>query len=200
MIDNPFRQVLPKYSSQLIRLYKYLRLTPNHITLLGVLIGFFSAFLVSRREFIWAGIVWWCGRLLDGTDGIYARAIGQSSGFGAFLDILSDMAAYSSMIVGFAIAFPEIHFNWMAILFLYVLCITGALSLGNLEDKNKVLGRDNRGLRLAAGIAEGGETGVAYTLFLLFPSDVDILSKVWILILMLTVISRILLARKELRL
>lgn len=199
MIDNSFRQLLPKYSSHLIRLYKFLRLTPNHITLLGLLIGFLSAFLVSRHEFIWAGIIWWCGRLLDGTDGIYARATGQSSAFGAFLDILFDMAAYSLMIVGFDFAFPEIHFNWIVILFLYVLCITGALSLGNLEDKNKVPDRDNRGLRLAAGIAEGGETGIAYTLFLLFPSHVNILSTVWILILSLTVISRILLARKELK-
>ena len=199
MLDNPFRARLPKYTDPLLKFYTVLKLTPNQITLAGVLLGFGSAVLVSRQIFLPALLVWWLGRLLDGTDGIYARATGQATALGAHLDILSDMTAYSAMIVGFFFAFPQFTAHWVTILFLYILCITGALSLGSLEEKQKVPGSNNRGLRFAVGVAEGGETGVAYSLFLLFPYFIDYLASVWIALLILTVAARLWLAKNELR-
>ncbi|MGE0633431.1 MAG: CDP-alcohol phosphatidyltransferase family protein, partial [Pseudobdellovibrionaceae bacterium] len=143
--------------------------------------------------------IWWLGRLLDGTDGIFARATQQTSLFGAFLDILSDMASYSIMVLGFSLAFPDQDFAWRIVLFLYVLCITGALSLGSLQEKRKLPPQDNRGLRLAAGLAEGGETGIAYSIFLILPQFISISGWIWIGFLIVTVISRCLLAYRELR-
>lgn len=198
MIDDPFRAHLPKYVRPVIRLYKAMGLTPNMVTLIGLLLAFISACLLSQSLFLPAMGVWWLGRLLDGTDGIFARSTQQSSLFGAHLDILSDMAAYSGMIIAFSFAFPDLQKHWILILFLYVLCITGALSLGNLEEKKKIEDRGNRGLRLAAGIAEGGETGIAYSLFLIFPEHIYILSTLWIVVLIATVIARLILARREL--
>ena len=58
--------------------------------------------------------------------------------------------------------------------------------------------RDDRGLRLGAGLAEGGETGIAYTLFLLFPAHLDWLTGIWIGVLVVTVVARTLLARRTL--
>lgn len=199
MIDNPFRERLPKFTGPIIRLYKVLRLTPNQITVLALITSIAAAYLVSVKYFMGAAAIWWVGRLFDGTDGIYARSTGQTSSFGAFLDILFDMASYSIMIVGFYFAFPNLVTAWIVILFLYILCITGALSLGSLEDKNKVPGRDNRGLRLAAGIAEGGETGIAYTLFLIFPAKIEIFVRAWILVLFITVVARTILAGREIK-
>lgn len=199
MIDDPFRLRLPKYVGPILRLYKRLGLSPNQITFIALFLGAGSSYLVSQQDFISAAIVWWIGRLLDGTDGIYARATKQTSAFGAHFDILADMASYSLMIIGFFFAFPALQFYWLLILFLYVLCITGALSLGNLEDKQQIPTSNNRGLRLAAGIAEGGETGIAYTLFLLFPDYIKILASIWIVILAITVAARLWLAKTELR-
>lgn len=199
MIDDPFRARLQKFVGPLIRIYTILGLTPNHITFIALAFGVTSAYLVAQKYFIAALIVWWLGRLLDGTDGIYARATKQTSVLGAHFDILADMASYSVMVLGFYIAFPDQQIFWLAILFLYVLCITGALSLGNLEDKQKIPTSNNRGLRLAAGIAEGGETGIAYTLFLLFPSYINILAGLWIAVLSGTVLARIFLAIRELK-
>lgn len=199
MIDDPFRSKLPRFVGPILRLYKILNLSPNQVTLMALLLGSVSSYLVSQQFFITAAIIWWIGRLLDGTDGIYARATNQTSAFGAHLDILADMASYSMMIFGFSIAFPNLHILWITIMFLYVLCITGALSLGSLEDKQKIPNHNNRGLRLATGIAEGGETGIAYTLFLLFPDHIKLLAVVWIGVLIITVLARLWLARMELR-
>lgn len=194
MIDNVFRSHLPKFTARLISLYKFLRLTPNQITLIALSLACASAFLIVQGLYALAILVWWLGRLLDGTDGIYARATNQASLFGAYLDIICDMASYSVMILAFGISFREYQILWLVIMFLYVLCITGALALGTLEIKSLTSPHDNRGLRLAAGLAEGGETGIAYTIFLLFPSQLKILIWIWIIILIVTVISRTVLA------
>ncbi|MFZ3230028.1 MAG: CDP-alcohol phosphatidyltransferase family protein [Pseudobdellovibrio sp.] len=199
MIDDPFRSRLPRYVGPILSLYKTVGLSPNQVTFIALILGGVSSYLVSQQYFISAATVWWVGRLLDGTDGIYARATKQTTAFGAHFDILADMASYSMMIIGFYFAFPGLQFLWLSILFLYVLCITGALSLGNLEDKQKIPTSNNRGLRLAAGIAEGGETGIAYTLFLLFPVYIKPLAEIWIGVLVITVVARLWLAKDELR-
>ncbi len=198
MIDNHFRPHLPKLTRKLIRLYRFVGVTPNQITILSLFVSFGAAYLVATQSFLSALALWWLGRLFDGTDGIFARETNQATDFGAFLDILCDMASYSAMVIGFNFAFPELHFIWMFIIFLYVLCITGALALGSFEDGKPGLKKDNRGLRLAAGIAEGGETGIAYSAFLLFPGQIHILSLIWSAILIVTVLARAVLARKEL--
>lgn len=196
MIDNPFRHWLSNKTGFLNTFYLKLGLSPNHITLAGLFLACCSAFFCAYGFSYLSIFIWWLGRLLDGTDGIYARKTKQTSLFGAYLDILCDMASYSVMIVGFSFLFPELKTIWLLTLGLYVLCVTSALALGALEKEVKTPSRDNRGLRLGAGLAEGGETGIAYTLFLLFPSSVYELSLFWIFILLVTVLSRTFLAKK----
>jgi len=199
MIDNAFRSILPRFVGPLLSLYGRLGWTPNHVTLLGFLIALLASAAVAM-DFGWVALgLWWLSRLADGTDGLYARVSGQESDFGAYFDIVLDMAAYGAMVLGFSIAAPELQAQWMAMLFLYILCISTALSLGMQEAKRALAPRDNRGLRLGAGLAEGGETGIAYSVFLLFPIYLEILTTIWIALLATTVIARTFLAYRTLR-
>ena len=199
MIDGPFRRILPQATGWLITIYKRLGLTPNQLTATGCMFGFAAAYAVATDYFLAALCLWWTGRLLDGTDGIYARATMQVSAFGGYLDILLDMTAYSVMILGFAYRFPELAVAWSVILCFYVLGITSALALGDIERQKGIGPTDNRGLRLAAGLAEGGETGLAYTVFLLFPAALPMLTWIWITVLALTIVMRTILAWRVLR-
>ena len=196
MIDAPFRAHLPRFVKPLIWIYQKLGLTPNAITLMALALAGGAAALCAIGSLWWALAFWWFGRLLDGTDGIYARETGQATPFGAYLDIVADMGAYSIMIVGFAVFRPELSLHWLLIVLLYVLCITSALAFGAMEVSLKVPVSDNRGLRLGAGLAEGGETGIAYTVFLLFPEHLSWTTKIWIGILVVTVVSRSLIAKR----
>jgi phosphatidylglycerophosphate synthase len=199
VIDDGFRRVLPRYTGTLIGIYRLLGLSPNGVSALGCLVGLCAAACVAQEWRITAIAVWWLGRLLDGTDGIYARHIGRATPFGAYLDICVDMLAYGAMIVGFAMAHPELQMRWLVIALLYILCITSALALGTQEAALALEPRDERGLRLGAGLAEGGETGIAYTLFLLFPEQLGWLTALWIAVLTTTVAARTVLARRILR-
>ena len=199
MIDNAFRDLLPRFVRPIVALYGRLGWTPNQVSLLGFGIALLAvAAVVLQAGWVAIGL-WWLSRLVDGTDGIYARETGQASDFGAYLDIVLDMAAYGAMVLGFAVAAPGFLAQWMAMLFLYILCIASALSLGMQEARRAFAPRDDRGLRLGAGLAEGGETGIAYTAFLLFPAHLGILTTIWVAILATTVVARTILAHRLLR-
>jgi phosphatidylglycerophosphate synthase len=199
MIDNAFRSILPHFARPVLTLYAHLGWTPNHVTALAFVIALFASAAVAFHFWWLAFALWWLSRLADGTDGLYARESGQASDFGAYFDMVLDMAAYGSMVLGFAIAAPEFQARWMAMLFLYILCIASALSLGMQEARRAIAPRDNRGLRLGAGLAEGGETGIAYSIFLLFPGSLGISTTIWVGILIVTVIARTFLAYRTLR-
>jgi len=198
MIDNHFRAMLPNYVGPLVKLLHRLRLTPNQITVGGLLIAIVAAVLVTQDYLITACAVWWLSRLLDALDGIYARTYNLSSDFGGFLDIQLDMAAYCAMVLAFFHAFPQYGLQWILMMFCYVLCISGALGLGSLEDKLGLADDSQRRLRITVGLAEAGETGIAYTVFLLFPQYLFLTTWIWISILVATILARLVLARARL--
>lgn len=199
MIDNAFRRILPRFVPPLLALYRRMRLTPNQVTGIALAIALVASAAVALGASFWALGLWWLSRLADGTDGIYARDSGQVSEFGAYIDIVADMAAYGAMVLGFAVAEPALGPQWLAILFLYILCIASALALGTQEASLNLPPRDERGLRLGAGLAEGGETGIAYSVFLLWPSLLPYTTAAWIAILLVTVLARSVLAYRTLQ-
>jgi phosphatidylglycerophosphate synthase len=196
MIDTMFRNFFGKVTLPFTKLLAKSKITPNAVTFMAVLVSSSAAVAIGNDRPIMALILWWSGRFLDSMDGELARFTGKATPFGAFLDITLDMLAYSSIILGLFFRFDQYQPYWILILFLYVGCITSALALGTLLDRANLENIDNRGLRLATGLAEGGETGIAYTLFLLFPQALHFLLPAWILILTITIVSRFLYAYK----
>ena len=195
-MDQHFRQMLPKFVTPILKIYKKLNLTPNHVTILGLGTALVASAAIASKLFIIGITLWWISRLFDGTDGIYARQEKMTSHFGAYLDFVTDMAAYGAMVIGFKIAMPEFDFLWTLILFLYILCSVSALVFGNMEASLGIDQKDNRGLRLGAGLAEAGETGIAYTVFAIFNQAMLPWICLWVFILSFTVASRTFLAYK----
>lgn len=199
MIDNFVRERLPPLAAPLLKLYKRWDVHPSTLSILGLALTFLSAYAIIQGLFLTALIFWYISRIFDGTDGLWARESGRESAFGSYLDIVCDMTAYSLMVVAFSIRYPDLTPYWMAMLFFYILCTTSALSLGAQEQRLGLAPRDNRGLRLGAGLAEAGGASIAYTLFLLFPKYLEIFAMIWLVVLALTVVLRTLLAFKTLR-
>ena len=197
MFDQYFRQILPSLVKPLVVLCQKYQLKPNHLTLIGLLGAMLAACLIWLEHNYWALAIWWLSRLFDGLDGIVARETKQQTEFGGYLDILCDMAAYSLMIVAFALQKTTFLLYWLLILLGYVLCITTTLALSSLLEKKKhALGNNNRSLQMTAGLAEATETNLAYTLFILFPAFLQVWLILWVLVLAYTVLQRTLLARK----
>jgi CDP-diacylglycerol--glycerol-3-phosphate 3-phosphatidyltransferase len=66
------------------------RLTPNAISLVGLLGNLIAAALVTQELFFLAGIAFILGSVMDTLDGRYSRMSGKGSLFGAFLDSTLD--------------------------------------------------------------------------------------------------------------
>ena len=62
------------------------RLTPNAISMTGLVLNVVAAVLVTQRLFFLAGLAFIVGSVMDMLDGRYSRMSGKGSQFGAFLD------------------------------------------------------------------------------------------------------------------
>jgi CDP-diacylglycerol--glycerol-3-phosphate 3-phosphatidyltransferase len=82
------------------------RLTPNTISMTGLVLNVAAAVLVTQRLFFLAGLTFIIGSVMDMFDGRYSRMSGKGTPFGAFLDstldrieegiVLTAVAAYFS--------------------------------------------------------------------------------------------------------
>jgi CDP-diacylglycerol---glycerol-3-phosphate 3-phosphatidyltransferase len=66
------------------------RLTPNTISLTGLVLNLLAAVLVTQRLFFLAGLAFVLGSLMDTLDGRYSRMSGKGTLFGAFFDSTLD--------------------------------------------------------------------------------------------------------------
>ncbi len=66
------------------------RLTPNAISLMGLVGNLVAAALVTQRLFFLAGVAFVLGSVMDTLDGRYSRMSGKGTMFGAFLDSTLD--------------------------------------------------------------------------------------------------------------
>ena len=62
------------------------RLTPNAISMAGLVGNVVAAVLVTQEEFFLAGLAFVAGSVMDTLDGRYSRMSGKGTPFGAFLD------------------------------------------------------------------------------------------------------------------
>ncbi|MCC7118322.1 MAG: CDP-alcohol phosphatidyltransferase family protein [Anaerolineales bacterium] len=68
-------------------------LTPNAITLLGLVGTTFAAYILARGNMFWGGVCLFLAVIVDVFDGTMARLRGDPSDFGAFVDSVSDRYA-----------------------------------------------------------------------------------------------------------
>jgi CDP-diacylglycerol---glycerol-3-phosphate 3-phosphatidyltransferase len=66
------------------------RLTPNAISITGLVGNLIAAFLILEHYFVLAGVAFILGSLCDMFDGRYSRMSGKGTPFGAFLDSTLD--------------------------------------------------------------------------------------------------------------
>lgn len=86
-----------------VRLAMALHLTPNTITVIGLLITLVASVLVASGWLILGAAILTAGSLLDAVDGALARATGGGTAFGSFLDSTLDRAGESILYTGIGV-------------------------------------------------------------------------------------------------
>jgi CDP-diacylglycerol--glycerol-3-phosphate 3-phosphatidyltransferase len=83
------------------------RLTPNAISLTGLVLNVVAAVLIWNELFILGGIAFIVGSVCDTLDGRYSRMSGKGTPFGAFLDSTLDRIEEGVVLTAIAVTFVE---------------------------------------------------------------------------------------------
>lgn len=149
---------------------------PWAVTLAGLAAGLAAAAALSAGAHGAGLALWLANRLLDGLDGVLARATGRESDWGGYLDLLADFAVYAAVPLGVAagVAHTEPRAFAAAGVLLaafYVNAASWMLLSALLEKRARAdQRRGQTALAMPAGLVEGTETIVFYSLFVLFPA------------------------------
>src|SRR5687768_9574281 len=84
------------------------RLTPNAISMTGLILNIAAAVLITQRLFLLGGIAFIVGSVMDTLDGRYSRMSGKGTLFGAFLDSTLDRIEEGIVLTAVAWHFAEL--------------------------------------------------------------------------------------------
>lgn len=146
-------------------------LTPNHVTLMGALIGFSALPLLAAQQWQWVLAVMLVNRFFDGVDGTMARIVGPTDR-GAYLDIVCDFLFYASVPVGFACANPAVNALPAAVLlasFMGTASTFLAFAAVAARRGETSLRYPNKGIYYLSGLTEGTETILVFCLMCVWP-------------------------------
>ncbi|MEC3975846.1 CDP-alcohol phosphatidyltransferase family protein [Amycolatopsis sp. H20-H5] len=171
--------------------------TPNRLTLAGLVVGLGSATAAGARWWAVALTLWLLSRLLDGLDGPLARRRGGGDPFGGFADIVADFLVYGAFIVGMAIG-TGAWIPFLVVLLAYYVNGAAFLAFSSIAERESRQIDDGRSLSFLGGLTEGTETVLACSLFCLLPQYAAPMAWVWAAAVTVTALQRVVLARRTL--
>ncbi len=183
-------------------------ITPDRLTLAGLGVGLASAGLAAGQLWRWALLTWLLSRLLDGLDGPLARRrapAGQGSPAGGFLDITADFGVYGATVVGVAIGTTTgsaALADWLpfaAVLLAYYVNGAAFLAFSSIAERTGHRIEDGRSLSFLGGVAEGAETILVHSLWLLLPAHASAIAAGWAVVVGVSAVHRVVVGYRTLR-
>jgi phosphatidylglycerophosphate synthase len=172
----------------------------NHVSVAGAASGALAGLAIGVGQPLAGLALVLASRLLDGLDGAIARARGPTD-FGGYLDILCDYAFYLAVPLGFGFAAPA-HLPFALLLVsTFTLTAVSFLAYAALAAKRGLETRAH-GLKsffYSTGLAEGGETLLAFVLMCLWPAGFPVIASIFAGLCLLTVIQRSVIAWRVFR-
>lgn len=167
------------------------KLTPNNVTILALLLGVStSIFLYFDMQIIAVTLLWVSG-YLDAVDGAMARRSNSSSSFGTLLDIVSDRIVEVSIVLVLGLKFVDVRYNLIVLTVCILMSMTIFLTVGALSEKKGV-----KSFYYQAGVAERSEGFIFFSLMILIPSYLGIITNIFSILIIITAIQRFLEAKR----
>lgn len=173
MFDGKFRAPVDKAVKPLGNLLRKTGLTPDHLTILGLLVGVGAAVAIGSGMLRLGVLLVILAALPDLLDGALARASGASSQRGAFFDSTVDRITDALLLGGIAWYFAGTESPYMTLLPFAVASVSSIISYQRAKAES--LGIDAKG-----GLMERAERIIALLVGLLFP--VLLIPILWIML------------------
>lgn len=171
-----------------------LNLTPNNVTILALLIGVSTSIFLYFDMQISAVILLWVSGYLDAVDGAMARKSNSSSSFGTLIDIVSDRIVEVSIVLVLGLKFIDVRYNLIILTVCILMSMTIFLTVGALSEKKGV-----KSFYYQAGVAERSEGFIFFSLMILIPSYLGIITNIFSVLIIITAVQRFLEAKRLLQ-
>jgi len=173
MFDGKFRAPVDKAVKPLGNLLRKTGLTPDHLTVLGLLVGIGAAVAIGSGRLLLGALLVVLAALPDLLDGALAKASNTSSQRGAFFDSTIDRITDALLLGGIAWYFASTESPHMALLPYAVAAVSSLISYQRAKAES--LGIDAKG-----GLMERAERIIALLIGLVFP--VLLIPILWIML------------------
>ena len=124
----------------LVRISAKIGLSPNKVTLLGIIVAGTSAVLASRGYLFASGIIFLASGFFDMIDGALARETGKVTKFGAFLDSVTDRISEAIVLLGIIIYYLN-HSSQLGVILVYC-AFAGSIMVSYVRSRAEGLGVD----------------------------------------------------------
>ncbi len=163
----------------------------NHVTVFSLIAGLGAALAIYYGEYTIALLCVIVSRLGDGLDGAVARAT-QKTAFGGYLDIVSDFIFYVSVPLAFGFSNPEYLPYAFVLVASFTLTGVSFLAFASIaaEKRIETTAHGEKSFFYSTGIAEGGETVIAFILMCLLPAHFILIASLFATMCFLTVAQR----------
>ncbi|HEY2300504.1 MAG TPA: CDP-alcohol phosphatidyltransferase family protein [Acidimicrobiales bacterium] len=160
MFDGRFRLSVDKGVSPLGTALRRTKLTPDHLTALGLVIAVPAAVMIGSGRLFWGLILLIAAAVPDLLDGALAKASGTASVRGAFFDSVADRVSDAIVLGGFAWYLQSKHHGHAALLPFAILAVSMLISYERAKAeslgftaKGGLMERAERIIVLCAGLA-----------------------------------------------
>ena len=127
----------------------------------------------------------WVSGYLDAVDGAMARRSNSSSSFGTLLDIVSDRIVEVSIVLVLGLKFVDVRYNLIVLTVCILMSMTIFLTVGALSEKKGV-----KSFYYQAGVVERSEGFIFFSLMILIPSYLGIITNIFSILIIITAIQR----------
>jgi CDP-diacylglycerol--glycerol-3-phosphate 3-phosphatidyltransferase len=161
-LQSTRRRIGARIAEPFVKALSHSPISPNALTITGVVVTLVAAWLASEGRFLISGLVLGGASFFDLLDGALARATGKTSRFGGILDSAGDRISEAALLAGLSLWFAQ-EGNTIAMCATYVALIASFL-VSYLRARGEVLGiectvglctRPERVIVLALGLLTG---------------------------------------------
>jgi phosphatidylglycerophosphate synthase len=142
MLSRLLRRWSPDLLRPIVRLLVRARITPNQLTLAGLVFAIISGALAAIEWLPFAALILLLSGLLDALDGELARQSESQTLFGAFLDSICDH--YGDFAVYLGIAWQTLHSGEHATVLLTLVAMFGSLIGSQIRSRAGMMGLDTK--------------------------------------------------------
>lgn len=209
MLDDYLRRRLERPLSRVAASMDRPGITADRLTATGLILGLGSA-AAAAGTWWWLSLsLWLVSRLADGLDGPLARLRRagdpdhSDAGAGGFFDITADFVVYGSTVVGVAVgattAYGAPWWPFLLVLLAYYINGTAFLAFSSIAERSGRALDDGRSLSFLGGLAEGAETIVVHSLWLIFSALAWQIALVWAAVVSISSAQRMVAGYRALR-